>query len=119
MIQQSFYVSITGLKVRSWKYIPAFWWHAVRSKIQADRAPGILFVGVKKINGVHHTLTAWQSREAMKSYIMSGSHKRAMPVFHKIATGQTFGFEASRLPDWDEVHRLWREHGKDALPKQD
>jgi hypothetical protein len=34
-----------------------------------------------------------------------------MRVFPKIATGKTFGFTATEVPDWPEMHRLWRERG--------
>ena len=108
----SVYVSITGLKVKSvWKVL-YFFSHAVRSKMQADSAPGALFVGVKKINGIHHTLTAWESKKHMQDYIYKGHHLKAIQIFKKIATGKTFGYEARELPSWDEVHRLWLEQGK-------
>lgn len=108
-----FYVSITGLKVRSFWAAFIFWRHAIPSKVQSDRAPGCLHSEVKAINGIQHTLTAWESREAMKKYIYSGAHARAIRVFRKIATGKTFGFEATRLPTWEEVHQLWQDQGRD------
>lgn len=109
----NFYVSITGLKIRSPLAVPFFWWHAVRSKIQADRAPGLLFSAVNAIDGIQHTVTAWESKEAMRVYIFSGAHKKAIKAFRKIATGKTFGFEATKIPAWDEVHELWKKHGKE------
>jgi hypothetical protein len=48
----------------------------------------------------------------MRSYVYSGNHLKAIKVFRKIATGKTFGYESTELPDWDEVHRLWLEKGK-------
>ncbi len=108
-----FYVSITGLRVRSFWFVLTFWRHAVASKIQSEKAPGILHSDVKRINGIQHTLTAWENREAMKKFIYSGPHAQAIRVFRKIATGKTFGFEATKLPTWEEVHALWNEHGQD------
>ncbi len=112
-LPEKFYVSITGLKPKGlWAYL-LFWRHAIPSKIQADSADGILFSEVKKINSIQHTLTAWKSKEHMKAYISTGSHLIAMKMFRKIATGKTFGFEANRIPAWDEVHELWKQHGKE------
>jgi hypothetical protein len=108
-----FYLSITGLKIRGWAAFFPFWWHAVRSKIQADSAPGLIFSDVKKVNGIQHTLTAWENQEAMKKYIYSGAHMIAIKVFRKIATGKTFGYETNQLPSWDEVHDKWNAHGRE------
>ncbi len=108
-----FYVSITGLRPKSFWSIISFWRHAIPSKVQSEKAPGILFSDVKKINKIQHTLTAWESKDHMKAYIQSGSHLKAMKVFKKIATGKTFGFETDRIPSWDEVHELWIKNGKE------
>jgi hypothetical protein len=106
------YVSITGLKPRSFLKVFLFWRHAIPSKMQADRAPGVLYVGVRNINGIQHTLTAWESKEHMRAYVSSGAHLRALRLFRKMATGATFGYEATALPSWDEVHELWKTRGK-------
>lgn len=81
--------------------------------MQADAAPGILFSEVRTISGVQHTLTAWESKNHMKSYVHSGAHLKALKSFRRIATGKTFGFESDRIPSWDEVHDLWNQNGKE------
>ncbi len=108
-----FYVSITGLKPKSFWTILLFWRHAIPSKMQADSAPGILFSDVKKINSIQHTLTAWESKSHMMAFLHSGAHLIAMKNFRKIATGKTFGYESDRIPSWDEVHDLWLKNGKE------
>jgi hypothetical protein len=108
-----FYVSITGLRPINFWATFLFWLHAIPSKTQADSAPGILFSEVKRINKIQHTLTAWESKEHMKAYIHKGAHLKAIKVFRKIAVGKTFGFESDRIPDWDEVHELWLQQGKE------
>ena len=107
-----FYVSITGLKVKSmWKFI-FFMRHAIQSKIQAEKAPGLLFLEVRTLNGIQHTLTAWESKKHIQAFVYSGSHAKAIKVFRKIASGKTFGYETSQLPTWEEVCQLWEEKGK-------
>lgn len=108
-----FYVSITGLKPKNFWATILFWRHAIPSKIQADSAPGILYSQVRKMNKIQHTLTAWESRDHMLAYLHSGAHLKAMKAFRKIAVGKTFGFESDRIPDWNEVHQLWLEKGKE------
>ena len=110
-LNRPMYVSITGLQVKGFLKFLLFIRHAVMSKTQAERAPGILHVGVKTINGVQHTLTAWESKKHMQAYIYSGHHAKAIKAFRKIATGKTFGFEATTLPEWNEVHELWLRNG--------
>ena len=110
---REFYVSITGLRTKGLFSFFMFLRHAVPSKIQAESADGILFVGVKKINGIQHTLTAWESEAHMKKYIHSGAHLRALKMFRKIATGKTFGFVSKILPTFDQVHEIWKEKGRE------
>lgn len=112
-LPDTFYVSITGLKPRNWLAVILFWRHAIPSKIQADQSAGILLSQVKRINGIQHTLTVWNSREDMKNYISQGAHLKAMKLFRKIATGKTFGYESTKIPTWEEVHQLWLDKGKE------
>lgn len=105
------YVSITGLRLKSPFHAAWFWWHAIRSMMQAHGAPGNLHADARAINGVQHTLTVWTDKAAMRRFIVTGAHAKAMRAFPQIATGSTFGFETDRVPDWADVHRLWQERG--------
>jgi hypothetical protein len=108
---KSFYISITGLQPKSiWKYLH-FFRHAIPSRAQAIKAEGNLFVGVKTINGIQHTLTVWETRDHMRNYIYNGAHRLAIKSFKKIGTGKTFGFEGSEIPTWQEVHEIWKKDG--------
>lgn len=109
----SVYVSITGLRVRRFWHVPTFWRHAFASMAQVQKADGCLAASAKTINGIHHTRSVWRSREDMLACIRTGAHLDAMKVFHKIATGKTLGFDTKRVPDWDEVHRIWETQGRE------
>jgi hypothetical protein len=113
----TFLVSITGLRIKPGLLNRLrFTWHAVRSFNQARKAKGNLHVAARAVNGVQHTVTAWESREAMLVYIRSGAHLEAMKAFHRIAEGSTFSMVTERLPDWEEAHRLWKERGAAVRP---
>ena len=101
------YVSITGLQLKSVRHAPAFWWHAIRSMAQAQAAPGNISATARRIDGVHHTLTVWDSEAAMRTYLTNGPHLAAMRAFRGMATGKTLGFLAEVAPDWDKAHALW------------
>jgi hypothetical protein len=111
------YVSITGLELKSALYAPAFWWHAIRSMGQAQSAPGLISADARQINGVHHTLTVWETEAAMRAYLTAGAHLAAMKAFHGIATGRTVGFLTKAAPDWDEVHEIWERQGNEVHPR--
>jgi hypothetical protein len=113
------YVSITGMRVlRFWHY-PRFAFHAVRSMVQAQSAPGNLVADARKIDGVHHTLTVWTDRPAMLDYLRSGAHRRAMKAFPQIGSGYAFGFEAEVPPDWSDVHALWLAEGRRRAEREE
>ena len=107
------HISITGLKINSFLHYPVFYYHATRCLKQAKAAQGNLYAGVNIINGIHHTLSAWQSTDAMKMYAFSGAHKQAIQVFRRIATGKILSYQADTIPAWDEVHHLWIEQGNE------
>jgi hypothetical protein len=113
-MQHDVYVSITGLRVRRVWHIPSFWLHALRSMGQARAAPGNISAGARTINGVHHTLSVWTDREAMRAYLTAGPHLVAMRLFPSIATGKVVGYLAAQAPDWSEVHAIWLNRGRDV-----
>lgn len=40
-----------------------------------------------------------------------------MKAFPKIATRRTYGYEADKIPSWEEAYLLLMEKGKDYLAK--
>ena len=113
-MSETVYVSITGLRVKHLWYMPLFWRHAIAAMAQAEKADGCLSVEARTIDGVHHTRSVWRSRQAMLAYLSTGAHLKAMSVFKRIATGKTYGFETTDVPDWNLVHVLWNEKGRVA-----
>lgn len=109
---ETVYVSITGLELKRVWHAPVFWRHALASMSQAQQADGCLRADAQSINGVHHTLSVWQSREKMLAYMRAGAHLKAMQTFDKIATGKVLGFETDTPPNWSEVHDLWVKRGR-------
>jgi hypothetical protein len=106
------YISITGLKPKNSFSFLRFWRLAIPTFQEAQKAKGIQFCEVKRIEGFQCTLTSWDSREDMLNFIRSGTHKKAMNSFHRIATGKTYGYEADILPTWHEAFSLLQENGK-------
>jgi hypothetical protein len=72
--------SITRLRIRHWRYLPAFALHTLRSRRQIVRSKG--FLGGYLGGGPEMaawTVTVWQDLESMREYRKTGSHLKAMP----------------------------------------
>ena len=106
------YISITGLKPKSFLGFLRFWTLAIPSYRQAQTAKGNLHSSVKRIKGYQCTVTAWENREMMLEFMRNGAHLKAMQAFHKIATGKNYGYEAEVIPDWNEAFSLLETKGK-------
>src|SRR2546425_3432377 len=80
-------ISVTRLRVRSFRYLPQFLWDTFKSMRQVERSSGFLggrlLVNAKR---VFWTMTAWKDEAAMNAYRTGGAHRNAMP---KLSTGAT------------------------------
>jgi heme-degrading monooxygenase HmoA len=108
------YVSITGLTLKSPFHGLRFSWHATRSYSQAAGAPGNLATDAKRVDGVHHTLTVWTSRDAMLDYLRTGSHLAAMKAYRSIGMGKVHGYYAMQAPSWEDALAIWHREGRDV-----
>ena len=72
--------SITRLRLRKLRFLPAFLYRAHLSQRQAARSDGFLGGYVAISPGLAFwTVTVWRDAEAMHAYRRSGAHRRAMP----------------------------------------
>jgi hypothetical protein len=110
------FVSLTRLRVRSIRYLPLFAIYALRSLRQVKKSPGFQTGALLPDRSwTFWTLTAWDQRESMRRYMMSGAHKSAMPhLMHWCdeASVAHWEQEESTLPSWEEADRRMRESGR-------
>jgi len=115
-----YYVSVTGLTLKSNLYLPKFLSYAIPASRQAAAAEGNLFSDQQCIDGVHHTLTVWEDKQSMRKYMLSGAHAKAMKIFREFANleygTKTHGYESDSIPSWKEAIEIWdteaKLHGK-------
>ena len=107
-------VSVTRLRIKSWWYLPQFFWmneHAVR---QVKKVPG--FLGGFTLMDRHRafwTMTKWDSAGAMRSYRGAGAHLAAMrklPGWCDEAS--VVHWEGESLPTWTEAWQRMQSEGR-------
>jgi len=113
-------VSVTRLRLRSAWFLPLFFVHAVAADRQVKRADGCLASALRRADGAFWTLSLWRDTAAMRAYMLSGAHRKAMPHLvnwcDEAATAR-FDWEGSTLPSWEEAERHLAAHGKTSPVK--
>jgi hypothetical protein len=110
------HVSLTRLRIRSIRFLPQFALHTFRSIAQIRRSPGFL-TGQLLVDRrfTFWTLTAWDGPDSMRAFMLSGSHKQAMPhLLHWCDEASVAHWERPHqtLPTWPEADHRMREQGR-------
>lgn len=109
-------VSVTRLRVRSWRFLPAFLVTAFRAGGQARAAPGSL--AVKVLNDSRKTfwtLTCWETEAAMRAFMLAQPHGPAMRKLLEWCDEAALVHwtqESAEVPSWTEAHRRMQEEGR-------
>ena len=112
------FVSLTRLRVRSFRFMPLFAVYTLRSRRQVGEAPGFA-VGalLADRSWTFWTMTAWDSQESMRAYMTAGAHKQAMPYlldWCDEASVVHWNQPETTLPSWVEADRRMRESGRSS-----
>ena len=107
------HLSITRLRLRSWRFLPEFLYRTIASQRQVTRSDGFLEGYVARgPDLVFWTVTLWSTSEAMRGFRGSGAHRAAL---HKLALwcdeAATASIGADSLPDAAEASRMLRLSG--------
>ena len=102
------FVSITRLRVRSWRYLPAFLVQSLRSARQAKSASGNFAVSLlREKKNVYWTRTVWNSEDSMKAFMLGGVHRKAMRSLLEWCDEAAVAHwtqESPQPPTWQEAH---------------
>jgi hypothetical protein len=108
-------VSITRLRVRSFRYLPVFAIEAFRSARQAKNAPGNLAVSL--LNDSHLTFwtrTLWKDEAAMRAFMIAGAHRHVMPHLLQCDEAAVVHWvqDSPEPPSWQEAYRRLQQEGR-------
>jgi hypothetical protein len=112
------FVSLTRLRIRSIRFLPIFALHTWRSLRQIKRARGFQTGALlPDRRWTFWTITLWDSEESMRQFMLSGSHKAAMP--HLLnwcdeASVAHWTQPEAEVPSWIEAHKRMREAGRSS-----
>jgi hypothetical protein len=109
-------ISITRLRVRSWRYLPAFLFYALSSARQAARCDGSLAVKVlRDANNTWWTSTSWDSEASMRKFMLMKPHGAAMRKLLEWCDEAAlvhWSQPEPALPPWTEAHRRMQVEGR-------
>ncbi len=110
------FVSLTRLRIRSFRFVPPFALHTWRSIRQIKRATGFQTGAVLADRSfAFWTMTAWDSEDSMRTFMASGAHKIAMTHLLEWCDEASVAHWAqteNRIPSWMEADRLMRDTGR-------
>ena|SRR5205809_4290730 len=110
------FISITRLRVRSWRFLPMFLVQSLRAAWQAKSAEGNLAVSLlRQPQWTFWTRTVWTSEAAMKAFMLSGVHggvMRRLLEWCNEAALVHWTQDLQEPPDWPEAHKRLQEAGR-------
>lgn len=116
------FVSVTRLRIRSVRFIPGFVLYTLRSMRQCKRAAGFQdgsLLGDRKLT--FWTMTLWQDQNAMRAFMASGTHLKAMPMlldWCDEASVVHWTQDNVAMPSWQEADRRMRTQGRPSKVRQ-
>jgi hypothetical protein len=109
-------VSITRLRVRSWRYVLPFIVYALRASRQAKNAEGNLATSLlRDAHNTYWTRTVWTTESAMKAFMLAGPHRKAMRRLLEWCDEAALVHwqqETGQQPDWHDAHRRLQVEGR-------
>ncbi len=109
-------VSITRLRVRSWRYLPSFFLRTLRIAWQAARSDGSLAVGLlRDRQSTFWTGTVWSDDAAMKAFMHAAPHGPAMRRLLEWCDEASLVHwtqDHMELPLWEVAHQRLEQEGR-------
>src|SRR5438477_4676847 len=109
-------ISITGLRVRSWRILPLFFLRVFQTARQAAAAEGSLQVALLRDRKMTFwTGTSWSSEASIKTFMHAGVHGQVMRKlldWCDEAALVHWTQETADLPSWEQAHARIQQEGR-------
>ena len=110
------FISGTRIHLRAWRFFPRFFLYAQRSTRQARLAEGNLQVDLHRdpMAGFW-TRSLWRDEAAMRAFMMSGDHAKAMRHIQNWADESCvvhWAQESTESPSWPKLSRRMKAEGR-------
>lgn len=105
-------IAITGFKPRSFLKKLHFLLHAIPLFQLALKSSGNLHAQRFTHQGYYHTITAWESRDAMMGYVYSPAHQKAIDLYDVLGEGLTCHYESKEIPSVSQALKYWKVNGR-------
>jgi Domain of unknown function (DUF3291) len=109
-------ISVTRLRVRSWRFIPGFVFTTFRVGRQARQAEGNLAVKIfRDARNAFWTCTSWDSEASMRAFMLAEPHGPAMRKLLEWCDEAALAHwtqEDEELPSWADAHRIMLRRGR-------
>jgi len=105
-------IAITGFKPRSFLKKLHFLLHAIPLFQLAQNSSSNLHAQRFTHQGYYHTVTAWESRDAMMGYVYSPAHQKAIDLYDVLGEGLTCHYESKEIPSVSYALKYWKVNGR-------
>ena len=116
-----YFVSVTRLRIRAWRYLPLFFWDALRTGKQARQASGNLSMAVlPDAKHTYWTRTVWADEASMRQYMSSGAHGKAMRkllLWCDEASVVHWTQDTAEPPSWPQAYDRMVQQGRKSKVK--
>jgi len=108
-----YYVSVTGLLTKNVFVMPKFLYLSSRAYHSVLKAEGNVYSSMFTKDGVQHTITVWESKEAMRDFMVGEAHMNAMKSLKDVSKyAKVHGYFSDVLPTASEAIEEWKKGGR-------
>ncbi len=110
------FVSVTRLRIRKLRFVPAFFLSAIPINVKAQKSPGNH--GVRVLNDrkfTFWTCSCWENEQSMRAFMLAKPHGPAMRKLLEWcdeASTVHWTQDSTDLPSWSEAHRRMQAEGR-------
>ena len=105
-------IAITGFRPKNLLKKFRFFSHAVPLFQLAKKSRGNIHAERFTHQSYYHTITAWESRDAMMGFVYSPAHQKAIDLYDFLGEGLTCHYESEEIPSSKHALDYWRANGQ-------